>query len=263
MKTKRVATQNASRLKKESGCLKNWQTIFFIALFLLVVSCDKKDDFDLIEDDSSIVDDPVINEPPIIEEPPVEDVPPMDEEPPNEEEPPMAEEPPYDPESFIVYTNIEPDFPAKNFTDFYQLDLNNDGIIDFTISQDHSESWEFLQIISNPNSGNGILSVSPWYTHPLPLKKGNKIFNEGEYHNGEIYTNHALFNINECFFDDPNCPYNWKGKGDMFIGLRIVMNGKFYYGWVQMNVEAIHQWVIKDYAFNSTTNKPIYAGQIK
>jgi hypothetical protein len=39
---------------------------------------------------------------------------------------------PIEQESLIIYTDIEPDFVSENPNDFYDLDLNNDQIVDYT-----------------------------------------------------------------------------------------------------------------------------------
>ena len=98
MKTKWVATLNALKFKVGSQCVKNSGTVLLMILVFLIISCDKSDDFETISND-----------------------PPPDNESPNID-------------SFIVYTDIDPDFKSENLNDSYNLDLNNDQIIDFTVS---------------------------------------------------------------------------------------------------------------------------------
>ena len=46
----------------------------------------------------------------------------------------INQNPTIDTESIIIYTNIEPDFTSDNIGDSYNLDVNNDDIVDFTLS---------------------------------------------------------------------------------------------------------------------------------
>ncbi len=222
MKTKWVATLNAGKFK----------ALLLVSWLFLIISCDKSDDIETIGNESPI-----------------------------DNESPPDNESPTDHESVIIYIDIEPDFTSENLNDSYNLDLNNDKIIDFTVNSDF-DSWEkWLVIASNPNAENGILSVAPWYSHPVPLNSGNEIFNLRGYRNGEYYETWGIFAIGNCFGGEQGCSYDWKDKSDMYLGLRFIVNGQRHYGWARLDVISFTQWVIKDYAYNATPNKLILAGQ--
>ena len=225
MKTKRVATLNASRLNIEFHYLKNWQTILLIALFLFVVSCNKNDDLFVIDNNSSSNDDPEVEI-----------------------------------ESILVYTDIEPDFNGKEIADLYNLDLNNDLIIDFTVKRNFSNGREQL-VIESRSDYNQILSVGPIYSHSIPLEINKIIFNLAEYPNGIYYDWGAIIAIGECSSGERTCSYDWKGKGDKYLGLRFKIEDNLHYAWARFRAEDITNWVIKDYAYNSTPNMPILAGE--
>lgn len=224
MKTKWVATLIALKFNGGSPFVKNSGIVLLMSLVLLIISCDKSDDLDPIGNES-----------------------PPENESPND--------------SFIVYTDIEPDFKSENLNDSYNLDLNNDQIIDFTISSDSYESWEWLGIASNPNAENGIISTTPWYSHPVPLNSGKEIFNLRGYSNGESFETWGIFTVGDCFDGEEGCIYDWKNKVDMYLGLRFNLKGRIHYGWARLDVASVTQWVIKDYAYNATPNMPILAGQ--
>ena len=225
MKTKWVATLIASTSKVLFQSGKNLGRVFLMSLVFLIISCDKSDDFETISND-----------------------PPPDNESPNID-------------SFIVYTDIDPDFKSENLNDSYNLDLNNDQIIDFTVSSDSYESWDWLGIASNPNVENGIISTTPWYSHPVPLNIGKEIFNLRGYSNGESFQTWGVFTVGDCFGGEQGCIYDWKNKVDMYLGLRFNLKGRIHYGWARLDVASVTQWVIKDYAYNATPNMPILAGQ--
>ena len=159
----------------------------------------------------------------------------------------------------IVYKDIEPDFMSKNIGDFYDLDLNNDGTIDFFISSFISSDYEWL-VIEAPdlNSSNGCISIEPWYDVALPLSIGTEITNPN---NQGFYSNGAYIATGYCFLAQESCDYDWKDKNDKYLGLRFLVNGQTHYGWARLDVTSASNWVIKDYAYNATPNLPILAGQ--
>lgn len=176
--------------------------------------------------------------------------------------------------SLIMYTDIEPDFTSESLIDFYDLDLNNDDIVDFTLKSIYyhagyywDDTWVsafyYLYINSNGNDASGIISIKSWYAKPVPLDSGKEIFNLAYDTNGETYENWSTFVIGKCEKEGacPDDRYDWHNKNDKYLGLRFPKNGKMYYGWVRLEVSSATQWVIKDYAYNATPNKPILAGQ--
>lgn len=238
-----MAILNARRLKFLCQWMKNTGTVLLMSFLLLIISCDKSDELEAIANDSSI-----------------EEESPQDKEPPKDNQSPPVNESPTD-ESNIIYTDIEPDLNGKNIKDSYNLDLNNDNIIDFTLSSFNDSLVDWLLISTNPNNKNGIMSVAPWYTHPVPLDSGQEIFNLRGYRDGEFYETWSVFNVGRCFAGEPECSYDWENKVDKYVGLRFFVKGETHYGWARIEVSSPSQWVIKDYAYNATPNKPILAGQ--
>ncbi len=238
MKPNWVATLYAGIFKTVFRFAKNLGTVLIMSIFLVLLSCDKNDDLETIG-----------------KEPPIQN------NLPNDNEPPTDDESATDDGSIIVYTDIEPDFKGENLKDCYDLNLNNDQIVDFTICPGSDSGMEWLGIGSSANSKNGIISVAPWYTQAIPLDYGLTIFNLVGYRNGEFYENGSLISIGYCFAGEKDCPYDWSNKVDRYLGLRFIINGKTHYGWAQLEVVSATQWVIKDYAYNATPNKPILAGQ--
>ena len=233
MKPKWVATRYAGKFK----------ALLLMSLILVVISCDKSDDLDTVGNES-----PIQNESPPDETPP-------------DEESPSDNEPPTDDESNIVYTDIEPDFTGQNLIDYYDLDLNNDQIVDFTVWSGDWDGWQVLMIGSNPIIENGVISVQPWYTNVVPIDGGKEIYNPGGYRNGEYFASGGFFTVGDCHAGEPGCFYYWKDKIDKYLGLRFFIKGQPHYGWARLDITSFTQWVIKDYAYNATPNKPILAGQ--
>lgn len=232
METKWVATLSASKVK----AVTRYMTHRFIVL-LLMTSCAQNDDLGVNATESLIENETTIElNPPIATETPTNNNPPNNNEP------------------HIIYTDIEPDYISTELNDFYELNLNNDGFVDFTLisSADSNEIW--LGIYSTDDV-NGIISVTPWYTYVVPLENGSDIF----YHSSDSiiisYEVGALFEIGTNYY------MPWINANDKYVGLRLFIDGKIHYGWARLSVTSITSWVIKDYAYNATPNSPILAGQ--
>lgn len=226
MKPIRMAILNARRLKAIFQWMKNSGMVLLMVFTMFTISCDKSDDIEPIEQDS-----------------------------------PGDGELPADDDSIIVYTDLEPDFTGRNLIDCFELNLNNDQIVDFVICPGKEDDWEWLTIASNTRSGNGIISVAPWYSQALPLVKGQEIFKLAGYRNGEFYETISFIAIGYCFHLEENCSYDWANKAERFLGLKFDINGRKHYGWAQLEVKSATEWTIKDYAYNATPDKPILAGQ--
>lgn len=243
MKTKRVATQNAGKFKDVFRNFTFGKALILNGMFL-VISCTGNDDLETIIGEL-----------------------PNESKSPTEGETPVNDESTTDKESVIIYTDIR-DFNSEKLGDFYELDLNNDRIVDFTlISRFYESDFNWLEITGNPEATavNGSVSVFPWYANPEPLDSGKVIYKfprEG-YDWGESYSNWAVFTIGNCFGGEEGCFYDWENKNDKFLGLRFLINGQTHYGWARLEVISYNNWTIKDYAYNAVPNKLILAGQKK
>ena len=125
------------------------------------------------------------------------------------------------------------------------------------MTSDQYEGYEYLGIASHSNAINGIISVAPWYEIYIVLLDINmEIFNLRGYRNGESYQTGGI--LGDCWAGDQSCSPTWKDK---YLGLRFIIKGQTHYGWARLDVLSLSHWVIKDYAYNATPNKPILAGQ--
>ena len=166
-----------------------------------------------------------------------------------------------DPPARIIYTDIEPDFSSAQNPSF-DLDLNNDQIVDYVLQYD--EEWLALVIASNPSDQNSIISVAPWYAHPVPLQFDKEISTNADLafpNQGLYYSTWSIFSVGDCPVGESNCFYDWKDQGDRFLGLQFGVNGKVYYGWARIAVTSPTEWVVKDYAYRETPDKPLFAGR--
>lgn len=160
-----------------------------------------------------------------------------------------------------IYTDIVPDFTSAILYDSYSLDLNNNHVVDYIISSDSDDFFTYLQIKS-PNTVNSVVSVTPWFANPIPLNSGVRIDYNPTSTMGESYETYCLFTIGDCFGGNQDCFDNWENVQDKYLGLKFLINGSTHFGWARMDVTSATEWTIKDYAYKSTPNTPIFAGDM-
>ena len=168
--------------------------------------------------------------------------------------------------SGIIYTDLEPDFSSDtqnpSFHSF-ELDLNNDQIVDYVLQYNSDGNEEWLHIASYPNQirQNQIVCNQPFYSNPVPLHLDAEISSSPDQANpGLHYAAGGNFKIEDCLGGESGCFYAWKDQGDRFLGLQFEINGKVHYGWARIAITSPGEWVVKDYAYNAAPNDPINAG---
>lgn len=247
MKTKRVATPHAGKFKAvfNSKIIE----VRFLIILLLVISCSKSDDF--VEPR---------NETPVDNESPIDDDSSNGDNPSNDDDS-SDDDSSTDDKSEIIYTDIEPDFTSGMGADQYNLDIDNDGNVDFILTSNLGDEWFGSGIYTNSKNTNGILSLHPWYSHPAALDMGQKIFHLSIYRDGESYESGVLFAYGYCFGGGEECRYNWKGKGDRYVGLKFLKDEKIHFGWARLEFLNASEWIVKDYAYSASPNTAIRAGK--
>jgi hypothetical protein len=142
----------------------------------------------------------------------------------------------------------------------YIIDLNGDMINDFKIIFNSSVNALGFQQYGSLNGALG--SIYGPYQYPFALSSSAIISSsQSSWMNGSF----QIMNWNSCAF--PNDL--WCDGTDKFIGLKLYVDGgpgtsndKTYYGWARVNVPLDPSgWMIKDFAYNSTPDAPITAGQ--
>lgn len=159
----------------------------------------------------------------------------------------------------VVYTDVNPDYTHGGGNTGVGLDIDNDTNFDFAIySLDTTVSgtqYRFTVVAPYGSAGNAIAGETPsGYNYALALNTNDMI---DATLNWIATTNTMAYNVNGAN------PYNenWNGVTDKYLGLQFVTGGSTYYGWARMDVQAIgDQWTLKDYAYNSTPNTGIAAG---
>jgi hypothetical protein len=165
----------------------------------------------------------------------------------------------------IIYTNVNPDAKFScskaGCSHQYNLDLNNDGVNDFSIIVAGSLSFcggnhHNFSVSIVPLDSNGVVP-----TNPLSL---NAIINDQSIYDSaattlESYYSYVLRNV--CI---GGMTGSWSSSSDGYLGLKLIKRGKTYFGWVRLLISVSSKSAsvtIKDYAYNSIRNQFIAAGQ--
>jgi hypothetical protein len=162
----------------------------------------------------------------------------------------------------VVYTDVDPDFtadPAQNDPVYaVGLDMDNDAANDFILAcRDSTISGNRVRwTVVAPLGSNAVAGETLSYDYALALDAGAMIDNTV---NWIAATNTMAYNVNSAN------PYdeNWNGVTDKYLGLQFETGGSTYYGWARLDVLADGDvWTIKDYAYESTANAGIEAGDM-
>lgn len=174
----------------------------------------------------------------------------------------------------IVYTDVDPDETFSQNLDQYDLDLNDDGVIDFTVLN-YSYSFSFYgfgikqnNVYAIPNSGNAIAAgsftstySSNTYTNTSfkPLRANEIVSSNASF----IDTYGVLFGALQfgSYGSFNNGQFN-DTIFDRFMGVKFKESGEDLYGWVRLSVQAgegSQSFTIYDYAYENTGG-PITAG---
>jgi len=154
----------------------------------------------------------------------------------------------------IIYTDINPDTlisaPVGNIKTYY-LDLNNNGINDFYFKHFYPAStWNEVEAYTYIGQLGEILTNSG--TSPCVLNNGILISSTSN-----IWICTASGSSSSALFMFPG----WLGASDKYMGLRIKINNNWHYGWIRFTVFSDSSgFIIKDYAYESTPNLGITAG---
>ena len=153
----------------------------------------------------------------------------------------------------MVYTAVNPEIavpPNGLGYGYFDVDLNNDGIVDIHIQKDGtynacretgSESTYCFSYGHITIKGLDAEVMGSKF-HSLELSKDDSI------DPGETWTTQGSFN----------------GEADQFIGVRLKRDNDYYYGWIRLNTGPTYFekfFVVKDYAYDSVPNQSIRAGQ--
>lgn len=166
-------------------------------------------------------------------------------------------------EAQIVYTDINPDYHLPDLTwAIYELDVNNDGIVDFefhvegseTIGSSYSCSWSSKYVVALGD--NGVLNEGEPYDNDYLIKSQDSWDSYGE-----IIKLNCNYQPSYGGYCDCNNVGNWgNAEASKFLGLRFVKDNLTFYGWIRLKKDGHY---LEDFAFQTIPDTPISAGQIE
>lgn len=162
-------------------------------------------------------------------------------------------------EGKIVYT---PTHHTITHGGSFKLDLNHDGITDFTLQGRFMTNCStFVSALSAipAAKGNGADGWTGFQPYAFALKSGARI-GAADYFPGKLMAS-VDAGPGGVYY-----PGSWKNVKNRYLGLRFKIKGEDHYGWARLNVEVGNFKVtgtLTGYAYETIPNKSIIAGQTK
>ncbi|MGO8983984.1 MAG: hypothetical protein ACLPHI_01115 [Terriglobales bacterium] len=166
-------------------------------------------------------------------------------------------------EAEIVYTPVQVTIgPGQT----YSLDLNQDGIVDFTLkNHSHGTTSGFdASLFVRPAEGNAVAGHITRFGFNWAYALGSgMLIDKVERHfaPGRASMAYSNFFLTQTFRGG-----SWlssPGVQARFLGLRFKIDGKLHYGWARLNVRTYFTQItatLTGYAFETIPDKPIKAG---
>ena len=180
--------------------------------------------------------------------------------------------------SFIIFvltiTSVQAQYVYRDFPDttleingdFFDLDLNNDTVLDFRFIQYRDTGTSGLidhSIVLPFDSSSSAVCGSQrgFFFYADRLDIGESIsYSSNPWQGMSSSENYGTI---EYRFDSVSDPYSqWKDNGEGFIGLRLNKNDSLLYGWVRIEVTNGEKLIIKDCAYQSKLDSSIDAGHL-
>jgi hypothetical protein len=162
------------------------------------------------------------------------------------------------------YTDI-PDTTIDFNNGFYNLDIDQDGQMDFTLTQyvDTGVSGNINAVLIQPYT-NTINRVAGErfgnFNYPFNLQAATVVDASTDWQGagGQFTTGYLAFEVGGTSY--PNS--NWIGPvGDGFLGLELRKNGLPYYGWARLDIgEDSKSFTVKDFSINLTVDSAHVVG---
>lgn len=157
----------------------------------------------------------------------------------------------------IVYSDItdaSATIAPPNVGEFVAIDFNNDGTEEYNFRWDvfNNDMW-FLHITfanNNDNQINRKEGSTSMETYVEPMNLNDPISSSADWGNS----------FPEPFIGD-SFDSNFQGLGDRYIGVKFNLDGNTHYGWILVSFEDNFLFTVKSYAYESTPNTPLNAGE--
>lgn len=165
----------------------------------------------------------------------------------------------------VDYTDVNPDAVINTSGGAFLLNLNNDATNDFKIEMYYGSTSSGLSqgnVIFSAYSSNQVAftysaGISSLYNVVLDMSTNSLINSSLSWRSNANLAGFSIYGTYAYYAGQ------WMGAGDKYAGLTISIGANTYYGWCRVNVSSDGKMVtIKDYAYETTPNTPIYAGNV-
>jgi len=170
-------------------------------------------------------------------------------------------------EAKIVYTPTHHVIGAKSS---FNLDLNHDGIIDFTIQNtSHTRTSGARRSLyvsgfnGKPNEVEGAVGTRAFLA--AAIRKGRRI-PQGRFTSGKARMAYHCSGSGCSPGTTSRNSGNWLNVTGRYLGLKFRIHGKTHYGWARLRVDFVSQSItatLTGYAYETIPGKPIIAGRTK
>jgi hypothetical protein len=168
-------------------------------------------------------------------------------------------------EARIVYT---PTHRVIGENGHYNLDVNRDGITDFTIVNSYvcNSRTCFDVLNANPVVGNGVegMETIRQKSYAYALSRGAQIGPTRPFA-GKLMAGRRCFSVTSCLtVTDWG---RWFNATNQYLGLKFQIHGKTHYGWARLSVQDVEYSetgmtaTLTGYAYETVPDKPIVAGK--
>ena len=172
----------------------------------------------------------------------------------------------------IVHTDINPDTLITGNGAVYNLDVDNNGVIDFTfntiassITYNSGSSSTFINFSGaymNPAASGNSMMISTY--GPMNVPAGSAIGSSGSFTSsgGWVGLVADISYVSSSSTSSYSVSIGNFLNTDGFVGLKFQNSGNTHYGWVRIEVANDGAVIsVKEYAFESTPNTAINAGE--
>ena len=168
----------------------------------------------------------------------------------------------------IAYYDIEDETVGSNGS--YEVDINNDGTPDFTISQNHSESTSTYSSYSNlfdsvridgSQSQNKILKSSS-SSYAQLMNTGDVVGLSTTYssYNTQEFINNVQLGYYAYSYGSSYTYGSWEGE-EGYLGVKFDINGNNHYGWIRLEVFSYYSgFTVRDFAYETIPDYEIETG---
>jgi hypothetical protein len=155
-------------------------------------------------------------------------------------------------EAKVIYTStnskVEPSV---------SIDLNNDGIVDFTVHNFDPPFGHSIWLFAQPAAGNfvrGFDNGADVGFFGVPNGPA------GFFATGSSYFKQGVFMAKFFQYSHSSFTGPWAGVTNRYLGFKFLIDGQVHYGWARVSVPDIYDVVVTGYAYETIPNKAIVEG---